>query len=121
MKKCFVELAIDPNNEVQKREFGNRWRNGSTTLILRPMLPIGGYWDSDRQSDIDSAGGSENAIYKISYFSSELEALTRDQAGWETKHLILNGFAIMVGETGNGTFNFRNRDWDINWQVIRFE
>ena len=122
MKHCVVDVSIDANNRVQKEKFGNQWKDGSTTLILKPLLPyLGGFWDSNRSIDIDSAAGSEHAFYMIE--SGDLHVKTGGYDGdqMRTTHLKLNDFTTKVGEVGDGTFYFRNREWEINWEVTRYD
>jgi hypothetical protein len=122
MKKCVVEVSIDANNQVQKNAFGNRWRNGDTTLILRPMLPtVGGFWDSDRQIDIDSAAGTDHAFFLISSNVLYVKTGGYDGDNMKRTHMKLYGFSMKVGDAGSGTFYFRQKEWDINWMVRRYD
>lgn len=121
MKKVLVEVSMDT---AQNGQIGNRWKNGKTVVILKPLLPLGGFWDTQRGSDIDSAGGTEHAYYESSYFGSTLWLKTAGYEGDTLRktHLTLNDFDGMVtGASGGGVFHFRQKEWDVYREIIDLE
>jgi len=117
-----VIIALQYNDT--EGTLGNRWKDGKTYLLLYPApsseLRAGeaGKWNSDRESDIDSSGGTEHAVYTWNIVDKKLEVLT---AGWsdprDTKVLVtLNGVNYIEHGSGSGTFNFRN-GVSISWKI----
>ena len=121
MKKTLVEVSVD---ESQKEKLGNRWKDGKTIIILTPLLPLGGFWDTKRGSDIDSAGGSDHAFYERSFTGNTLRLKTGGYEGDELRRTLLklNDFEGMtIGLGGDGAFYFRQKEWDVYWEIIDFE
>lgn len=126
MKTYVVEVEID---QTQRGAIGNRWKNGKTTVFLKPVFPLfAGKWDSNRGSDIDSAAGSDHALYywKRPFFGGS-SALYLCADGYEgdtgTKTLLkFDDFEKWkVSESGEGIFYFRGEEWNIYWEIIRFD
>ena len=121
MKKPLVEVSV---NAAKQSELGNRWKDGKTIVILTPLLPVGGFWDTKRGSDIDSAGGSDHAFYECSYTGNIIWLKTGGYEGdtLVKTHLTLNDFESMtIGASGGGTFNFRQKELDVSWEIIDLE
>ena len=56
--KIYIKAQYTADN------LGNRWNNSTTEIVLSPNdNPVTGLWDTTRGSDVDSTGGSENAVY----------------------------------------------------------
>lgn len=126
MKTCVVKVSID---ESQKSAIGNRWKNGETTVFLKPVYPLfWGKWDSNRQIDIDSVAGSEHAVYiwkrpifggggELILISHGFEGDTSDK-----KLLKFEAFESMkVDQNGDGIFYFRGEEWNVYWEIVGLE
>ena len=125
MKTCVIEVSID---ESQKSALGNRWKDGKTIVFLKPVHPLfWGKWNSNRPSDIDSAGGSEHAIYiwKQPFWGSSaiyLKTVGYDGDTEDRTVLKFDNFeSWKIHESGDGVFCFRGEEWNIYWDVVRFE
>jgi hypothetical protein len=126
MKTCVVEVEID---QSQKSAIGNRWKNGKTIVFLNPVYPLfGGKWDSNRQIDIDSAAGTEHALYywKRPFFwgSSAVFLCTQGYEGDTATKTLLKFDSFekwKVDENGEGIFYFRGEEWNVYWEIIRFD
>src|SRR2546423_1232077 len=86
VRKVIIQLEYsDPEGKL-----GNRWKDGKTLLLLYPAEGSGlragesGKWNSDRESDIDSSGGSEHAKYNWNIVNKHLDVLS---AGWQDPDL----------------------------------
>ena len=123
--KVIIALKYDdPDGKL-----GNRWKDGKTYLFLFPApadkLRAGesGKWDSDRQSDIDSSGGSDHAIYKWDIVNKQVNIMS---GGWQEDSMTeiivkLNGFNYIDRGSGSGTFRFRKSDVPITWKIEAVE
>ncbi len=126
MKTCVVEVSID---ESQKKDLGNRWQNGKTTVFLKPVFPLwGGKWDSKRQIDVDSAAGSDHAVYvwkrPLFWGNNVLFVMTDGYEGNSSSQTLLKFDAfenMKVNESGDGIFYFRGQEWNIYWEILRLE
>ena len=104
---------------------GNRWSNSTTEIVLSPNdTPDAGLWDTTRGSDVDSTGGSDNAVYDWNKGGGVL-ALKTEKAG--SRNLVkipikLNGFKeFNAGAKGTGIFNFRKTDVPITWEIVKIK
>lgn len=125
MKTCVVKVSID---ESQKTALGNRWKNGETTVFLKPVFAhFGGKWDSNRPIDIDSAAGSNHAMYvwkQPLWGSSAVYLKTSGYQGDTDDRTVLQFDEFerwKVNESGEGIFNFRGEEWNIYWEIIRLD
>ena len=126
MKSCVVKVSID---ESQKTALGNRWKDGKTTVFLKPVFAhFGGKWDSDRQIDIDSAAGTNHALYvwKQPLFSGD-STICLGTSGYQgdtddSTVLQFDKFERWkVKESGEGIFYFRREEWNIYWEIVRLD
>ena len=121
VQKVFIRLKYDDPDG----KFGNRWKDGNTLLILFPYpseeLRAGerGKWNSDREGDIDSTGGSDHAVFGWDIVNKRLDVLS---AGWQSPDMTevlvkLNGFNYLNRGKGSGTWRFRKSDVPISWNI----
>lgn len=122
MKTCVIEVSISP---AEKNEFGNRWKDGKTNVFLKPSYQDWfGKWSSNRPNDITETG-SDNTAYvwrkekNLSLFTGGGPEHTIFNLG--TKHLVLNRFVMKTGEGDDGIFIFRQNEWNIYWEILRFD
>jgi hypothetical protein len=104
---------------------GNRWKDSTTVIILFPKdPPTKGGWTTERSGDIDSSGGTDHAFYE---WNATKHIVSLKVGNWQDKTIIttpviLDRFNdIKAGAKGDGTFNFRNKEVPITWELSILE
>ena len=121
LKKAFITARYDdPDGNL-----GNRWKDGSTEIVLKPKdPPSAGTWDTTRGSDIDSGGGTEHATYVWDHVN---HAVVLTVGGYEgdTSNKTVARLArfndYKVGAKGDGYFVFRGKNVPITWELTVME
>jgi|GEM_PF-2854743 len=121
LKRAVIRATYsDPDGNL-----GNRWKDGSTFIILKPADPATrGTWDTDRGSDIDSSGGSDHAIYKWDIVNHVIDLMVGGfQGDTETKTVCSLGRFndYKPGAKGTGTFYFRKQGVPIDWEILTLD
>jgi hypothetical protein len=126
---ALTTMYLEVTDASDDKAIGNRWKDGTTTVILTPTTNFTGKWNTDRGSDIDSAGGTELATYdwrkREGFLLLELEKQNpNDQKdngkkGLQNALLVLRGFKeYKHNSSGNGWFRFRSESLDVRWNAI---
>ena len=102
---------------------GNRWSNSTTEIILTPDdPPVKGLWNSNRESDIDSTGGSDNAVFDWKKGALSLKTEKPGSQNLVKTPIVLNNFKeFKIGAKGTGIFNFRKTDVPITWKIVKIQ
>ena len=102
---------------------GNRWNNSTTEIVLTPSdNPVTGRWNTTRRSDVDSTGGSPNAVYDW-YKLTGVLCLRTEKPG--SQNLVNTPITLIglkdfkVGIKGTGIFNFRATNFPITWEIVK--
>src|SRR6516162_3808553 len=114
------KMYIQVTDATRDREIGDRWKDGSTVVILTPDgQDATGHWNTDRGSDIDSVGGTNYATYQWRKKEGFLFLETSDHKGMANALLFLKGFKeYKPSSSGNGVFPFRSKNCEVSWMVL---
>jgi hypothetical protein len=114
MAKMFLEV-LDVTGKI-----GDRWKDSTTVVILTPDgQDATGHWNTERGSDIDSEGGTDNATYQWRKKEGFLLLETSDHKGLEGALLFLTGFKdYKPSSSGDGSFFFRSQKYKVSWRAL---
>ena len=102
---------------------GNRWNNSTTEIVLSPNdPPVTGLWNTTRGSDVDSTGGSDNAVFNWNRYINSLFLNTEKPDSQNINYtpiMLINLVDFKVGAKGAGIFNFRKTSFLITWEIVK--
>ena len=115
--KVYIKAQYTADN------LGNRWNNSTTEIVLSPNdTPVTGLWDTTRGSDVDSTGGSDNAVYLWMYSILFLKTEKDGSSNIVRTPITLFGISdLIVGAKGKGIFFFRNTGIPITWEIVKIK
>jgi hypothetical protein len=114
------KMYLEVTDATQDQVIGDRWKDGTTVVILTPDgQDATGHWNTDRGSDIDSAGGTNDATYQWRKKEGFLLLETSDHKGLAHALLFLKGFKeYKPNSSGDGIFPFRSRNCEVSWKAL---
>src|SRR6478672_3212935 len=116
---ALTTMYIEVKDASGGNDIGNRWKDGTTTVILTPTTEVTGKWNTDRPSDLDSSGGSDGATYLWRQREGFLLLELPEKKGLQNAVLVLTGMKeFKHNSSGNGSFHYKSLTLAVTWQAI---
>jgi hypothetical protein len=116
---ALTTMYIEVKDASGGTDIGDRWKDGTTKVILTPTTEVTGKWNTDRPSDLDSSGGTDGATYLWRQREGFLLLELPEKKGLQNALLVLTGMKeFKYNSSGNGSFHYKSLTLAVTWQAI---